>query len=65
MDAYDIQQKIRALWETVARPISGSSAKKVFPETLVYVLVEDKLVSVTEVYLDDKKIILRAGNETI
>lgn len=65
MDAYDIQQKIRALWETVARPISGSSAKKVFPETPVYVLVEDKLVSVTEVYLDDKKIILRAGNETI
>lgn len=63
MDAYDIQQRIRTLWETVARPISGSSAKKVFPETPVYVLIDNKLVSVKEVYLDDRKIILRADNE--
>lgn len=63
MDAYDIQQRIKALWETIARPISGSSANKVFPETPVYVLIDNKLVSVKEVYLDDRKIILRADNE--
>ena len=65
MDAYDIQHRIRTLWETVAKPISGDSLNKVFPETPVYVLIDNKLVSVKEVYLDDRKIILRADDETI
>jgi hypothetical protein len=60
MDAYDVQQRVKALWETIARPTSGDALNKVFPETPVYVLVEGKLISVTEVYLDDRKIILRA-----
>ena len=63
MDAYDIQLRIKALWASIATPISGSSAKKVFPETPVYVLIDNKLVSVKEVYLDDRKIILRADDE--
>lgn len=63
MDAYDIQNRIRTLWETVARPNSGDSPNKVFPETPVYVLIDNKLVSVKEVYLDDRKIILRADDE--
>lgn len=63
MDAYDIQQRIRTLWEAVARPTSGESANKVFPETPVYVIVDSKLLPIDEVYLDDRKIILRANNE--
>lgn len=63
MDAYDIQHRIRTLWETIARPSSGDSLNKVYPETPVYVLIDNKLVSVTEVYLDDRKIILRADHE--
>lgn len=60
MDAYDIQQQIRAIWETVAKPASGTTLSKIFPETPVYVLVEGKLVTVQEVYLDSGKIILKA-----
>lgn len=63
MDAYDIQNRIRTLWETIARPSSGDSLNKVYPETPVYVLIEGKLISVKEVYLDGRKIILRADNE--
>ena len=63
MDAYDIQTRIRTLWETIARPSSGDSLNKVYPETPVYVLIEGKLISVKEVYLDGRKIILRADNE--
>ena len=63
MDAYDIQHRIKTLWETIARPTSGESPNKVYPETPVYVLIDTKLVSVKEVYLDDRKIILRADNE--
>ena len=62
MDAYDIQQRIKALWASLATPTSGSSPNKVFPEIPVYVLIDGKLVSVKEVYLDDRKIILRADN---
>jgi len=61
MDAYDIQHRIKSLWETVARPVSGDTINKVFPETPVYVLIEGKLISVEEVYLDDRKIILRTN----
>lgn len=64
MDAYDIQNRIKALWETEARPISGDTMNKVFPELPVYVLVEGKLKLVREVYLDDRKIILRTGDDT-
>lgn len=64
MDAYDIQQRIKALWETIARPISGSSVNKVFPEVPVYVLIDNKLISVKEVYLDNRKIILRVDDDT-
>lgn len=62
MDAYDIQQRIKSLWETVATPVSGDSINKVFPQTPVYVLVDDKLIAVDDVYIDDRKIIIVAGN---
>ena len=60
MDAYDIQKKIKALWETVAQPASGDTLNKVFPQTPVYVLIDDKLVAVDDVYIDDRKIIIVA-----
>ena len=63
MDAYDIHQKILTLWQSLARPVSGASAKKAFPDVPVYVLIDNKLVTVEEVYLDSGKIILRANNE--
>ena len=62
MDAYDIQQRIKSLWETVATPTSGDTLNKVFPQTPVYVLVDDKLIAVDDVYIDDRKIIIVAGN---
>ena len=62
MDAYDIQHKIKTLWETVSLPNSGDSPNKVFPETPVYVLIDNKLVSVEDVYIDDRKIIIVASN---
>ena len=62
MDAYDIQKKIKALWETVAQPVSGDTLNKVFPQTPVYVLIDDKLVAVDDVYIDDRKIIIVAAN---
>lgn len=65
MDAYDIQKKIKTLWETVAQPVSGDTLNKVFPETPVYVLINDKLIPVGDVYIDDRMIILRADDETI
>ena len=65
MDAYDIQKKIKTLWETVAQPVSGDTLNKVFPETPVYVLINDKLIPVGDVYIDDRMIILRANDETI
>lgn len=63
MDAYDIHQKIQALWQSLATPASGASVKKSFPEVPVYVLIDNKLVTVQEVYLDSGKIILRVDNE--
>ena len=62
MDAYDIQSRIKTLWETVALPSSGDTINKVFPETPVYVLVDDKLIAVDDVYIDDRKIIIVAEN---
>lgn len=63
MDAYDIQQRIKTLWETVALPNSGTSPNKVFPETPVYILIDDKLIPVNDVYIDDRKIIIVADNK--
>ena len=60
MDPYDIQQRIKTLWETVAQPASGDTLNKVFPQTPVYVLIDDKLISVEDVYIDDRKIIIVA-----
>lgn len=62
MDAYDIQHRIKTLWETVAVPTSGDTLNKVFPETPVYILINDKLISVDDVYIDDRKIIIVAKN---
>ena len=62
MDAYDIQHRIRTLWETVAQPASGDTLNKVFPETPVYILIDDKLIPVNDVYIDDRKIIIVADN---
>lgn len=63
MDAYDIQTRIKTLWETVALPSSGASPNKVFPETPVYILIDDKLIPVNDVYIDDRKIIIVADKK--
>lgn len=65
MDAYDIQNRIRTLWETVAQPASGDTLNKVFPETPVYVLINDKLIPVDDVYIDDRKIIIVADKNGV
>lgn len=64
MDAYEVNQRLRALWETQARPVSGDTLNKVLPEVPVYVLTEGKLKLIRDVYLDDRKIILSTANDT-
>lgn len=63
MDAYDIQNRIRTLWGDLSRIVSGASAKKTFPTVPVYVKLDDKLLVVSNVEVEENKIILRTENE--
>ena len=63
IDAYDLQQKLRSLWGDLSRVVSGASAKKTFPTVPVYVKLDDKLLVVSNVEVEENKIILRTENE--
>lgn len=59
MDAYHLYQKVLSLWQQIATPTSGTSANKAFPDTPVYVRINNcTIVEVKEVTLTDNKIIL-------
>lgn len=59
MDSYQIIQKLRTLWESVARPTSGDSISKSYPEAPIYIRREGRLYRVVNVQLDTTgKIIL-------
>ena len=63
MDAYDIQQSLRLFWGKLAVPSSAADIKKSFPTIPVYVKIDGKLVPVTNVSLNEDKIVLDINNE--
>ena len=60
IDAYTVQEQVKKYWSELYRPTSGDSLKREYPTVPVYVLVDQKLSEVKEVYLDSGRIILRA-----
>ena len=63
IDAYDIQQALRLFWGKLAVPSSAADIKKSFPTIPVYVKIDGKLVPVTDVSLNENKIVLDIANE--
>ena len=63
IDAYDVQQALRLFWGKLAVPSSAADIKKSFPTIPVYVKIDGKLVPVTNVSLNENKIVLDITNE--
>lgn len=63
IDAYDIQQKLRAAWADLSRNTSGGPAKKNFPRIPVYVKHGSQLVEVSNVTIENNKVILELKHE--
>ena len=63
IDAYDVQQALRLFWGKLAVPSSAADIKKSFPTIPVYVKIDGKLVPVTDVSLNENKIVLDIANE--
>lgn len=59
IDAYDLQQQLRAFWGELSRIVSGSDVKKTFPQVPVHVLVNGKLHVVDQADIVEGKIILK------
>ena len=62
MDAYNIHQLLFKFWQSLTTIPSGAAVKPKFPEVPVYVKVDDKLLVVTDIKIEDQKIILETDN---
>ena len=62
IDAYYIQEKLFKFWQSLTTIPSGATFKPTFPEVPIYVRVDDKLLVVTDIKIEDQKIILDTEN---
>ena len=62
IDAYNIQQLLFKFWQSLTTIPSGATFKPQFPEVPLYVRVGDKLLVVTDIKIEDQKIILETDN---
>lgn len=58
MDAYDIHQTIFQAWQRLAHKADASTIKKNFTEVPVYVSMNGQLAKVTNVTIENDKIIM-------
>lgn len=58
MDAYDIHQSIFQAWQQLAHKADASTIKKSWQEVPVYVTIDGKIAKVTDVTVEDGKIVL-------